>query len=327
MLAPLPMPAILPSPHRLTVLVMAFVLSLAVGGAAQTPTNLPDPNSGPPALRLLPPVDTGSAETMPEPSPEAEAVDPVAEGLLDDGLLDDELLDEEEPVTYVWYQPAYWLGPIPWDTGIELGINGSSGTSESFSLRTGGYVKRESDLHKLALSLYYNNTSADGETTQSNALLDGRRDWLLDNSPWSLFALTQVFYDEFQAFDLNVNVNGGLGYQLVDSEPIKLGSSFGAGASREFGGPEDEWTPEAQLGFNYEQRIYDAHKFYAKVDYFPEWENFNRYRVLSDIGLEIELSRPSNVSLKLSATDRFDSDPDGVRPHNTNYSILLLWKL
>src|SRR5690606_14614029 len=26
----------------------------------------------------------------------------------------------------VWYEPAYWFGPEPWDRSIEVGINGSA---------------------------------------------------------------------------------------------------------------------------------------------------------------------------------------------------------
>src|SRR3954464_4312922 len=49
------------------------------------------------------------------------------------------IIEEPSP----WYSPI-WLGPAPWDSGVELGLNGSSGTSDSLSLRTGAYIKRES---------------------------------------------------------------------------------------------------------------------------------------------------------------------------------------
>ena len=325
----------------LPLLASCLLIEVAKGDDLLNPFSLDSVASAP---RKLPPVEIASIPPAPiPPAPEPNSSE-LATGedeaslaeelsvLAADPVTDvetaiDELAAAEEPPIYVWYQPAYWFGPIPWDTGIELGINGSSGTSNSFSIRTGGYVKRKSEAHKLAVSLFYNNTSAEGELTQSNALFDGRRDWLFQDSPWSLFGLTQIFYDEFQAFDLNVNVNGGLGYKISRWEHIQLGTSIGAGASREFGGPEDDWVPEAQFGVNYEQQVYEAHKIYAKFDYFPEFENFGDFRVLSDIGMELELSRPSNLSLKISATDRFDSDPNGVSNNNTNYSVLLLWKL
>jgi hypothetical protein len=48
---------------------------------------------------------------------------------------------------------------------------------------------------------------------------------------------------------------------------------------------------------------------------------------VTDGGWEIELAKPSNLSLKISANDRFDSTPNGADPHLMNYSVLLLLKL
>lgn len=233
---------------------------------------------------------------------------------------------EPEPIVH-WYQPVYWFGPAPWDSGIEFGLNGSSGTSESLSFRTGGYIKRKADDYKFNGSLYYNKTQSEGVEVQSNALLDLRYDWLFDDSPWTLFVMSQTFYDEFQAFDVNLNANAGFGYQWLDEDWTKLTTSVGTGLSREIGGPNSEWVPEAQFGFDYEVQVGENQKFYAKADWFPEWEDFSRYRVLADVGMEFELHQPSNMSLKLSATDRYDSEPQGVEPHNLNYSALLIWKL
>ncbi|TWT47230.1 DUF481 domain-containing protein [Botrimarina hoheduenensis] len=237
-------------------------------------------------------------------------------------------VDPAEPeVVLNWYQPSYWFGPTPWDSGFELGLNGASGTSESVSFRTGGFIKRAGDDYKFNSTLYYNKTNSEGIEIQSNALLDVRYDWLFGDSPWTIFLMSQTFYDEFQAFDINFNVNSGVGYRWLKTERNQLTTSLGTGASREFGGSRDEWVAEANFGINYELKLTEGKKFYAKMDYFPEWEDFNAYRVLSDVGLEIELNQPSNMSLKFSATDRYDSDPEGVSPHNLNYSALLILKL
>lgn len=269
------------------------------------------------------PIEAVPVEALPPVAADPAAMAPAVEAdLLTEGIAEEETVN----LTH-WYYPTYWFGPTPWDSGFELGLNGSAGTSESLSFRTGGFVKRRGKDFKIDLSLYYNKTNADGKVTQSNALLDARYDWLFDDSQWSLFILSQTFYDEFQAFDLNVNVSTGIGYQWIDRETLKLTTSFGSGASREFGGPNEEWTPEANFGLNFEKKLSATKKFYTKVDYFPEWEDFSRYRILTDIGLEIELSQPSNLSLKFSATDRYDSEPDGVDPHNLNYSALLILKL
>ena len=225
-------------------------------------------------------------------------------------------------------RPVTWFGPAPWDTGIELGLNGSSGTSESLSIRTGGYIKRESRFSKLDLSANYNRTTNSGLATQNNAQLDVRNDWLLDDtSPWTLYGTANLFYDEFQSFDVQTSANTGVGYRFIHEPTRDLIGRVGGGASREIGGPDDRWVPESLIGVEGSRRLFTTQKVYAKLDYYPEFEQLGEYRLVADAGWEIELVQPSNLSLKLSATDRYDSTPNGANPHLVNYSVLLLLKL
>lgn len=336
--------------HKSTWLVAAGCLFLGTAVQAQSPY----PPIGPPTedLPLVEPVEP--VETLPIPTSYADLLgpvlpavpiveaapvptpaEPVAPGAPSDVVAAsavtpaEALVEEvvEEVVSTRWYYPSYWFGPAPWDSGIEFGLNGASGTSESVSFRTGGFVKRKADDYKFNGSIYYNKTQTEGVEIQSNALLDLRYDWLFDDSPWTLFVLSQTFYDEFQAFDVNFNAHTGFGYQWFDSERTNLTTSLGTGASREFGGPGSAWISEASFGVKYELNFADNKKFYAKMDYFPEWADFSNYRILADVGMEFELHQPSNMSMKLSATDRYDSQPQGVEPHNLNYSAMLIWKL
>ena len=207
-------------------------------------------------------------------------------------------------------------------------MNGSSGTSDSFSVRSGAYIKRESRFSKLDFDTNYNLTTGDGKSTQNNAKLDLTNDWLIDEkSPWTLFAKTNFFYDKFATFDLQTNLNMGVGYRFVHSPELDLMTRVGAGAERELGGTDNDWVPESLVGFEYSQRVTKTQKFYGKIEYFPEWDQVGEFRAVADAGWEIELVQPSNLSLKLSASDRYDSTPDGVNPHLLNYSVLLLLKL
>jgi putative salt-induced outer membrane protein YdiY len=227
-----------------------------------------------------------------------------------------------------WNRPADWIGPEPWDTGIELGINGSAGTSESLSIRTGGYVKRESRFSKLNLKTSYNRTTESGKSTQNNAQFDARNDWLLDdNSPWTLYGTGEIFYDEFQAFDVQTSANTGIGYRFIHEPELDLIGRVGGGTSREVGGPDDRWVPESLFGFEYNQQLSAAQKFYGKLDYYPEWEEIGEFRLVADLGWQTQFAHPSNLSLKISASDRYDSTPNGANSHLVNYSILLLLKL
>lgn len=297
----------------------------------------PYPTTSLPELRMsaleLPPA-TGEAGAVPGPASARELglgehwenfeEVPAPAGEDPEEVLAEVVVDEPQ----VWYRPAYWFGPTPWDTSVELGLNGSAGNNEALSIQTGGYVKRKSRFSKLDLSINYNRTTTGGDSTQNNAQFDARNDWLLDDKmPWTLFGSGEVFYDEFQAFDLQVSANAGVGYQWVDDAELTLIGRVGGGASREFGGPDDVWVPESIVGFEYGQRLSNTQKFYAQFDYYPAWDQIGEYRYEADVGWEIELVQPSNLSLKISAMDRYDSTPSGVNPHLVNYSVLLLLKL
>jgi hypothetical protein len=305
-------PALYPPPSSSSAVTAAEALPAA--GAETLPPSSPWQPPGPiaPSTNLL-------EESLPPPVG-GETFGNVADAAEGAGIT-----IEEHPT---WYQRAFLLVPAPWDTGIELGLNGSAGTNDSFSLRTGGYIKRESRFSKLDLSTYYNRTGSGGEVTQNNAQFDVRSDWLLDDaSPWTLFATNTVFYDQFKDFDLQTNVDLGVGYRVFHEKDLELIWRVGGGTSREFGGPDERWVPESLLGFEFSQQLNATQKFYGKLDYFPEWDQVGEYRLVADTGWEVVLVQPSNLSLKISATDRFDSSPNDSEPHLVNYSVLLLWKL
>jgi putative salt-induced outer membrane protein YdiY len=148
----------------------------------------------------------------------------------------------------------------------------------------------------------------------------------LGDSPWTFFVKNGLEYDEFKAFDVRYNINSGLGYSFFRTDDLTLTGRFGAGASHEFGGPDDVWVPEALFGSDYEHQINQRNKLIAKIDYFPEWANFSNFRLVSDVAWEYLIDDDGNLSVKLGANDRYDSTPNGRRANDVNYSALLLYK-
>jgi putative salt-induced outer membrane protein YdiY len=144
---------------------------------------------------------------------------------------------------------------------------------------------------------------------------------------WSAFTRSQLEYDQFKAFDLRVGLNAGLAYKLVETESTNWKTRFGAGASREFGGPDDFWKPEAVFGFDLKYQLTKRQTLETTVDYFPTWEDFSDYRLVTNSGWQVVLDEASNLSLKIGVIDRYDSTPNGRRPNDIDYSILLLWKI
>lgn len=261
-------------------------------------------------LELLPPITS------------TEATDVMTE------VTSDEVLSEDVSVHgSSWIAPSDWFSSPIWDFGMELGINGSEGNSQAFSIMASTSAKRETDASTLAMKLTYGKTQADGIETQNYGLFDARWDWNMSPS-WFLYTKTVLEYDEFKAFDLRLTKSGGLGYHIIKNDQTTLTSRFGAGASREFGGPDDDWVPEANFGADFEHGLTKRQKLKLTVDYYPAWEDFQKYRIVADASWEVLLDEATNLSLKIGAIDRYDSTPSGdTQANDIDYFATLLWKL
>lgn len=220
-----------------------------------------------------------------------------------------------------------WFALEEWDASFEAGVNGSDGNSDTFNLHTGFEFNRKSDLSESLIRFRYNANYADSVETQNNALLQTRHEWLFPDTPWSAFVNGDVLYDQFKAFDVRLVMNAGVGYTHIKTETTTFKSRYGAGVSREIGGPDNRWTPEALFGLDFTRQLTDRQKLNATVDYFPQWGDFRDYRLVSNFNWELLVDEEANLSLKLNVTDQYDSTPNGVEPHDINYALLLLWKL
>lgn len=230
-----------------------------------------------------------------------------------------------EPGT--WYNPMDWFAGPYWEKGIELGINGSKGNAEAISILAAGRLRRETDRSIWGIDMVYAKTEAADVLTQHYAFLNSRFDYKIGDSRWTLWNITRLEYDEFKAFDLRLAINGGLGYDFIRTEQRKLTGRFGAGASREFGGGNEEWVPEAVFGADYIHKISDRQRLAITSDYYPSWEDFKDYRLVTQASWELVLDEETNLSLKIGILDRYDSTPGGLEPNDLDYFITLLWKI
>lgn len=224
-----------------------------------------------------------------------------------------------------WYQyPRRWIKG--WDSHAEFGLDGSDGNANTLAMQAGLELKRKTERYTLGMDINYRQASSRNQTTEQNGRFNVNFDRLLGNTSWSAFAKHGMEWDKFKPFDLRLNLNGGFGYYWLRNDASTFATRFGAGASREIGAPMDDWIPEAVFGMEAERQLTSRQKLKGKFDYFPAWENFGDYRIVSDVSWEILLDGSENLSLKLAATDRYDSTPQGAKPNDVYYSLLLLYK-
>jgi putative salt-induced outer membrane protein YdiY len=226
-----------------------------------------------------------------------------------------------------WYsRPWVWFPLEGWASSIEFGLNGTEGNSQSVNYLVAAKLKRQTDNETLAFDINHRRATSNSLESQNNAFFGTDYDMKLGETPWSIFLKQGLEYDEFKAFDSRLYVNSGLGYFWFRTPLSNLVTRFGAGSSREFGGPDNEWKPEAVFGVEADHQINARNKVYGKIEYYPEWTDFSNYRMVSDVGWEVLVSEENNLSFKVAATNRYDSTPNGRKPSDLNYSMVLLYK-
>jgi putative salt-induced outer membrane protein YdiY len=294
--------------------ILCFLLSSTVlaqwppaaswGGPQPTPAlppgELPPGDLPPPGELLLPdPALPPQAGGLPLPTPD-ELVLPVA--------------------------PPAPPPPKLWEGSFELGFNGTQGNSETTNFRLGASGKRKTDDDELTLSLIYTKSTADGRETANRAFGEGRNEWFYDDSPWTLYVHGTGEYDEFKAFDLRLTADAGLGYNFIKNDGTTLVGRFGPGVSQEIGGPDDSLVPEAVLGIEFEHKLSQRQKLLAEATWYPALDDFGDYRLTSKAGWELLIDAEMNLSLQLNVSDRYDSTPNGAKPNDLDYALLLIWK-
>lgn len=267
-------------------------------------------------------VDWEGPQFTPWPPPEAPEVHPnlfappeATQRIAGQAAVDEGLAIQPEP------KPPEKL----WEGGLELGVNGTEGNTQTFNLRFGAKLKRKTESNSLSGDLDYRRDSADSQETANRGFLDWRFEHFFKDSPWTWFVHGTVEYDEFQAFDLRVALDTGLGYRLINTETTNLTGRFGGGTSREIGGPDDKFIPEAVFGLDVEHKINKRHKVTLTAEYRPDVTDFADYRLNSKAAWEILLDEEMNLSMKVTASDRYDSTPHGLKPNDLDYALMLLW--
>jgi len=292
---------------------------LAASGFGQTATPLTPPQA-PVEIARLPKV---------EPPPAVEAESAEATELPDEPTQPPAVF--MTPMLEPWAVPAYaWLDRTrllrDWEGSVELGLDGSEGNTQTFNLQFGFAAQRKTEHNEFTLDLDYRKKTADGTETANRGYLESRYERLYPDSPWTTFIHGTLDYDEFQAFDLRLSLDAGVGYQLVKTDRTTFATRAGAGFSREIGSPDTEFVPEAVFGMDLEHRINKRQKLLASCEYTPDMTGWGEFRLKSKASWESLISEQMNLSLKLSVLDRYDSTPNGAEANDVDYTAVLLWK-
>ncbi len=203
-----------------------------------------------------------------------------------------------------------------WEGSFEFGLTGASGNNSRFNLRAAASASRENETSADTISLIYSYAKDESTQTENRFEANARHDWKFRDSPWRLYLGGRYEFDEFQDWDHRLTVGPGIGYQAIDNERTDLLLRAGIVATREFGGADDSWTPEANLGFDLAHQLTERQSLTASVDFYPALDEIGPYRFFSNAAWTIDIDPEANLFLKIGIEDRYDSNPGPDKKRN-----------
>ena len=293
-------------------------------------------------VELKSPTETSEPESVEPPKepgkPKPESTDPKPSDSV--GILPIRFVEEFESIESV---PAGFAEKIedkihmprqfeeaadyfdPWEGSVELGMDGSSGSANTMSIRFGVESKLKMEKNIFSIDLDYHKASTDGQKNTNRLYFDWRYEKPKVAGPFYWYVNGTTTYDEFQPWKVQVSSSTGLGLKVIDTERFCFGSRFGGGFSQDIGGPDESIKPELYWGFDSVWKITNRQKFVTSLDYYPDVTHFNYFRNIFKFSWEILLDEEMNLSMKFNTTDRFYRPNPGGVPNDVDYSVVLLW--
>lgn len=218
----------------------------------------------------------------------------------------------------------------PWSKGwkgtVDLGLNGSSGNSETLNFRGAAGTRRTTDRYDTFGDIIFTYSQDDGNQTANRLEANGRNDWIIPDSKWVIFADAKFEYDEFTDYDVRISGHAGAGYKFIKTDKDDLLGRIGVGAYKEFGSATNEIVPEGVLGVDYSHKFTDRQSFVFTGNFYPALNDFGPYRFDLAAAYQFLVDPDSNLAFKVGIEDRYDSTPGaGFKRNDFDYFLSLAW--
>lgn len=226
-----------------------------------------------------------------------------------------------------WYQLDF---PDPssergrWDGSVGFGLNGTGGNSQNLDINLSIDTARETDAGVTELLFNYFYSESNLITSTDRIFSKARHEHKLANPNLNWYYSSTWEWDRFSGYDFRLAFHTGAGCLIFKDEIRSLKTRMGVGTSREFGGYQDDWPLELQWGLDWERKLGKRVRLFATNDYYPQVENFGRFRVNTRGGFDTVLNTKYGLSLQTFVLNRYNSTPDpGYQGNDIDYGVSL----
>lgn len=269
------------------------------------------------------PVTQGEAQTMGETDKPAESgpENSTAAQALAGGAENDTTIIADNQATST---RGFWE---QWKSTLDLGLSGEEGSNRKTNIRAALRSQREVVDNRTRISGSYHLGTDRSQRNRQEFTTTLGNDWLMPESLWFYFAQGQYQFDEFKDWRHRLSGEGGAGYELIETETMKLRVRSGPGASYELQGERRGLRPEWVAGVEWEWLPAQRHKFTFTNVFVHDLMTMDRYRNKSVGAWTIRLDDEYRINLRLSVDNEYDSSPLEDRTNNDlKYFGALQWE-
>jgi hypothetical protein len=214
-------------------------------------------------------------------------------------------------------KPSLWEGVtrddeksflLGWARSAELGMNTSSGNSDTFSLRANVSLRR--GTKKMATSFDASCVYArdnNGESARRGEAR-ARNDFQMGDTNWQLWGAGSVEFDKHTPWSARVSFSTGPAYTFVKNPETTLVGRVGLGGYREMNGGNNDVVANGVAAFDLSQKLNERATLYANTEIYPDLADLEEVRSVSRTGVTYLLDPESKTTLKFGAEHRYNSD-------------------
>jgi putative salt-induced outer membrane protein len=230
------------------------------------------------------------------------------------------------PTTVFAQEPCPCAPPPPtppiWTGSVNFGFGLTSGNSDTRNLNFAFDVTRDAkQKHVFKANALYLWSSQDGEDTANRLGFTARDEYKITDRAY-MFVQGQYLRDPFKAIDYLVAPTAGIGYKVVDTEPLKFSVDGGGGVTWEKNPGLDvrtygAITADENLDYAFSKTASFTHSAVAlwKADDFGD--------ALYTIGAGLAASLTTRTTMKFAVLDTYKTKPPEVTVKKNDVALLI----
>jgi putative salt-induced outer membrane protein YdiY len=210
---------------------------------------------------------------------------------------------------------------VPWKGSAAVGVTLTRGNSDTL-LATASAVAGKKWAHDeliLGADGTYGETKdqTTGENTVNANSIHGFVQYnRLFTDRFYGFARTEALHDEVADVRYRVALSPGAGYYFIKETNIDLCAEVGPGYVWERLGTNDSSFATLRLGEKFHYTLNDHVRLWQTAECSPQVDKFNNYVINAEIGIEADLTKKKDLTLRAFLQDTYNNEPAAGREKN-----------